>query len=225
MMIREKIIQSLLTILLYKAPNIDLSIEEQKLCKQLYNQTLKSSNNQIPYHLSLPKYKFLYYLLHHESVLLHGSTNKNIHVFEPRDQTLFNGEMTKAIFATADPIWPFFYATLNKSKIDGNIRNGSISHNGKQWFHYYSLTRATLTNNPWTNGMIYILPKDHFTHVHSDKVQFNEWTSTKVVSPIAKLEVNPDDFYFLDKVATHKTDEKMLKTWFLYKIRTIFKSY
>ena len=222
-MIRDKIIQTLLTILLYKAPSIHLSIEEQKLCKQLFDQTLISSNNLIPYNLPFPKYKFLYYLSQNESVLFHGSTNMNIHLFEPRDQTLSNGEMTTAIFATADPIWPFFYATLNKIKIDGSIRNGSISPDGKQWFHYYSLTRATLANKPWASGTIYILPKKAFKYEQSNSLQFNEWISTKHVAPLAKLEVHPADFYFLDKIAAHQADEKMLKTWLLYKIRTIFK--
>ena len=138
---KKILLTRLLALLLYKSPSITLTKEEEERCQELYRKTLKSNKKEISYNLPLPKYKFLHYLLQHESILLHGSNNPNIHTFEPRNQTLFNGEMTKAIFASSDPIWPFFYATLSKSKIEGNIRNGCVSADGKQWFHYYSLTK------------------------------------------------------------------------------------
>lgn len=38
---------------------------------------------------------------------------------------------------------------------------------------------------------------------------------------MAKIDVEPSDFYFLNKIATHQIDESIAKTWMLYKLRTM----
>lgn len=219
---KSKLITKLLSLLFYRTPAIKLSKEEEQQCKHLFDESLMTSSQPITYNLSIPKYKFLFYLLTNEAILLHGSNNKNITLFEPRQQTLFHGELTTAIFATDDPIWPFYYAVLNKSKLKGSMRNGAISADGSSWFHYYSLTPTTLELEPWTTGIIYILPKEHFQLVTKGTLQFNEWISKQPISPIAKLEVEPKDFYFIHKVTRHNNDESMLKTLLFYKLRSLF---
>ncbi|MHC0035543.1 hypothetical protein [Pseudoneobacillus sp. C159] len=216
------IIKGLLKILFHPSPEIKVNKQEE----QLFNDLFKSSSNKpdklIEYNLPIPKYKFLSYLAQHQSIVFHGSNNKQIEKFEPRPQTLYDGKMATAVFATKDPIWTMFYAVLNKDKVVHNIRNGSISTDGEQTFHFYSLTKPTFTNNPWTSGMIYLLPEDTFTHIGKGVIQFSEWISENEVSPIAKIEVEPRDFYFLNKVATHQPNESVLKSWLLYKSRLFF---
>jgi len=209
--------------LFYSSPHIKISKEEAQFFNEFYESALNQSDKVIQYHSSIPKYKFLYYLSLHKGVVFHGSNNKAIACFEPREQTLYNGDMAKAVFATNDPIWPFFYATLQKDHIVGDIRNAALITNGKKTFHFYSLTKATKAKNPWTPGIIYLLPKDSFTYIGNGIIQFNEWISTQAVSPIAKLEVQPSDFYFLNKVGTHNANESVIKSWILYKIRTLIK--
>ncbi|WP_442599812.1 hypothetical protein [Neobacillus sp. D3-1R] len=205
----------------YPCPKVRYSKEEEKLFNDMFEEGCKNTDKLIPYTLSLPKYQFLQYLSDTKSIVFHGS-NKIIEVFEPREQTLFNGEMTKAVFATKDPIWAMFYATLRKESIVDNIRNGSISANQKQWYHFYSLTQATFSNQPWEKGYIYILSTKTFEAPAKGLIQFNEWVSKKPVSAICKIEVTPSDFYFLNKVACHDPNESISKTWFRYKFRTIF---
>ena len=220
----KRIIVSLLLPLLFnRLPTITLTKEEKRQCQQLYNDSLKAANQPISYHLKIPKYKFLYYLLTNESILLHGSNNKEITTFEPRPQTLFHGELTTATFATSDPIWPFFYAVFDKSKLKGTMRNGAISATGSIWYHYYSLTPLTFHSNPWTTGMIYLLPKESFQYVEKGTLHFNEWICKQHVSPIAKLEVEPADFYFIREVTKHQQEENLLKTLLLYKFRSCIK--
>jgi hypothetical protein len=49
---------------------------------------------------------------------MHGSNNRHIVQFEPRKQTLFNGQYVEAVFATQDGIWAVFYAVFNRINLD-----------------------------------------------------------------------------------------------------------
>ncbi|MCR2821299.1 hypothetical protein [Lederbergia panacisoli] len=217
------LINILFRMLFFQLPKIKINEDEEKAFNHLFETSCNKVDKLIEYNLTSPKYKFLYYLTKNKRVVLHGSNQQEIHTFEPRKQTLYNGEMATAIFATKDPIWPIFYAILDKGKIVGNIRNGSVTTNGYESFHFYSLTKPTLKNQPWTTGMIYLLPDELFIKVSKGAIQFNEWISEKSVSPIAKIEVKPSDFYFLKKVASHRSDESIIKTWLLYKVKTLIK--
>lgn len=55
-----------------------------------------------------------------------------------------------------------------------------------------------------------------------DQTLFDEWTSNETVKPIARLKVDPIDFYYLNRVTTHDINESLAKTWLLYKVRNIF---
>lgn len=210
----------ILSILFNPSPRVLLNEDEEKIFNNIFEEASQKPDKLIDYKLSIPKYTFLQYLSDTKPILLHGSNNKDIGLFEPREQTLFNGEMTKAIFATKDAIWSIFFAILKKDSIVGNFRNGSISANDKQWYHYYSLTQPTFSNEPWMNGIIYILPIDSFKAPNKGTIQFNEWVSLEPVTPLAKIEITPSDFYFLNKVTCHEPKETISKTWILYKLRT-----
>jgi hypothetical protein len=214
----------LLRLLFYPAPKIRISKEEEKQFNLLYEEALNKPDKLITYHLPIPKYTFLYHIATTKPILFHGSNNKFIDSFEPREQTLFNGEHATAVFATKDPIWSTFYAVLEKGKITGNIRNGSLSTSRNSDYHYYSLSKATHQSHPWTSGMIYFLPVKSFTYLGKGVLRFNEWISEKDVPYIAKIEVEPADFYFLRKVATHHPEESILKSWLVYKCRTLFRN-
>jgi hypothetical protein len=220
---KNLLVTMLLRILFYPAPKIKISKEEREQFDCLYEDALKRPDKLITYNLPIPKYKFLYYISTTKPILFHGSNNRLIDSFEPREQTLFNGEHATAVFASKDPIWSSFYAVLEKGKIVGNIRNGSLSTSRGRDFHFYSLTKPTHQMHPWTSGMIYFLPEESFTYLGKGVLRFNEWISEKNVPYIAKLEMEPTDFYFLRKVATHHPEESIVKSWLIYKCRTLFK--
>jgi hypothetical protein len=215
-------IDILLGILFFPSPRIVISQEEGILFNQLFEKAKTSPDKKINYNLSIPKYKFLRYLSDNKQVLFHGSNNPLIQTFEPREQTLFDGKMDKAVFATKDPIWSTFYAILSKKNLIGSIRNGSMTANKKQQYHFYSLTEPTLKKNPWTNGTVYLLPEQSFSHISKGHLQFDEWICREIVVPIAKIEVEPSDFYFLNKVACHKETESIIQSWLFYKFRLTF---
>lgn len=215
-------IDILLGILFFPSPRFVISPEEVILFNQLFESAKASPDKKINYNLPIPKYKFLRYLSDNKQVLFHGSNNPLIQTFEPREQTLFDGTMDKAIFATKDPIWSTFFAIFNKKNLIGSIRNGTITANRKQHYHFYSLTELTFKKNPWTNGTVYLLPEQSFSHISKGHLQFDEWVCRETVVPIVKIEVEPTDFYFLTKVACHRETESIIQSWLLYKFRLTF---
>lgn len=220
---KKSLMNLLFKTLFFQSPNFIVSREEEEQFQRLFDVSCQTPGQLIDYNLSAPKSKFLHYISVNKRIVFHGSNNKNITSFEPRQQTLFNGKMATAVFASKDPIWPIFYAVLDKGKVVSNFRNGSLSTDRKKKYHFYSLTKQTHEKNPWTTGMIYFLPEESFTYIGNGAVQFDEWISTQSVSPLAKMEIKPEDFYFMEKVATHRADESVIRTWLLYKWRTLRK--
>lgn len=211
-------ISFIISILMYKAPTVDFTEEEVEKYEKL--STSVTEGRLIDYTLEYPKYRFLQYLSRKGNYVFHGSNHCNIERFEPREQTLYNNERATAVFATTEPIWSIFYAVFNRSALIGSFRNGCIIGRNQK-YHYYSINESTMKNNPWTDGMLYILPKDKFHMSGHGKVQFDEWICNEYVTPIGKISVSLSDFYFLNKVAVHKDKESLFSTWILFKARTL----
>lgn len=212
---RERMMNWLLNVLLSPLPRFDFDHSESSE----YDKMIRSSNErEFSYGSTYPKYRFLAYLSLKEEVVFHGSNHTTIDLFEPREQTLINGKMTKAVFATEDPTWSIFYAIFDRSKLVGSFRNGCVVYKDKK-HHFYSLNESTMRRRPWTDGMVYIFPKAKFKRVDNKNIYFDEWISHEPVMPIGRLKVGIEDFYFKDKIATHPDHESLLKSWLFYKYR------
>lgn len=211
-------ISLLISILLYPSPKIVFSNDEIAKYEEL--ALTINDGSLINYHLPFQKFRFLLYLSLKGQYVFHGSNKLNIECFEPREQTLYNGGITKAVFASSDPIWSMFYAIFNRTRLVGSFRNGCIIGRRKK-YHFYSINESTMKNKPWTEGMVYLLPKDMFTTSSQGKVQFDEWVCREPIFPLGKMKVSLDDFYYRNRIATHKDKESLLKTWIFYKARTL----
>jgi hypothetical protein len=216
------LVSALLRTLFYPAPDIGMTDEERSLFDRIYMEGCLRPDRTIQYELNIPKYKFLAHIAQTRGVIFHGSNNNEIEQFEPRRQTLFNSQMVTAVFGTKDPIWPIFYAVFRRAALIGNFRNGAVCVGGSgKVYHFYSLTKATMHNDPWTNGMVYILPEINFKRTKGSwGISFEEWTNEWPVETVARLPVGPADFIFRDKVGTHPASESLGRTWLMYKIRS-----
>ncbi|MUK88901.1 hypothetical protein GMD78_10900 [Ornithinibacillus sp. L9] len=185
-----------------KIPELDVSGDSITEFESLYEQYVSSGNGElIPYDLPDPKYIFLNYLIENKNIVVHGSNNPNINIFEPRDQTLFNGKKVTAVFAASDSIWSMFFAVINRSQYEGSLRNACLTADTKKGvkrYYYFSLNKD-YHGKRWTNGMIYLFDKDGFQQGGAK----NEWISEKEVKPIAKIPVEPSDFIFKDSIKLH----------------------
>ena len=156
---------------------------------------------EVTYDAAAPKHAFFRFLLEQRPVLLHGTGDPAIARFEPQRQTDFDNEWTNAVFATDDPIWPVFFAVVNRpvvrSLINGCSRRYGDSH------YYFSIGADPKSADAWRSGWIYVLPRETF-RLHPSGP---EWLSPVAVEPVARISVEPADFPFLGEVTRHTLGE------------------
>ena len=156
-----------------------------------------------------PKCEFLRYLVDVRGYLLHGSRERDIQVFEPRPASDVNPfSAQRAVYAASDGIWPMVFAIRDRRPGQGTFYNGCTrvvyddASRGEPYYHF-AMAAAGLRERPWCAGMMYVLPRQTFVPhplLEEDGIRFTleEWASPEAVHPVAKLEVEPADFPFLD---------------------------
>lgn len=199
-------------------PPLNLTLEEQAAFDALIDST--SANGFVDYQLTYPKWQFLSYLCKSRDLVLHGSQNTDIGVVEPRkaiDVKTFSNQ--EAIYATTDGIWVIYFAIVDRKNFQPlslfnsclDIRVSPDQVMGPLYF--FSITHSALIQQPWCDGVIYILPRENFEqepvqHTPGAEIIFPHWINPKPARPIAKLSVQPRDFPFLANIHGH--DEEKL---------------
>jgi hypothetical protein len=165
----------------------------------------------INYTLQVPKWQFLCYLADRQGVVLHGTGDSHIQVFEPRPSNDLNefGAQT-AVYAAGDGLWAMFFAILDRNNYPMATSNACIrlvSEAGEisEPRYVFSISRSALRQQPWRNGTVYVLPGDTF--VNQPPLRFGPYevrvpqlASLVPVKPLAQLEVAPEDFPFLKEI-------------------------
>jgi hypothetical protein len=218
MSLKGTIVNSLMGCFFYRHDLPKFTRDEVQTFEAAYTHAINTGTS-ITYTGLYPKHRLIQYIAQHHSVLLHGSNHHHIQEFEPRRQTLYSGESVEAVFATRDGIWPVFYAVFDRSKLKGNFRNACFVVNESKRFYYFSLTRETLTVNPWTEGTVYFLPDQTFRKSGEGFIAFAEWVSHSPVKPLTQIQVEPNDFLYISQVAGHNGKESIVTSWLFYKLR------
>jgi hypothetical protein len=167
----------------------------------------------IPFTLPWPKWQFLCYLAEHHDLVLHGSGDPNITLFEPRqsnDLSAFGNQ--NAVYAASDGILALFFAIVNRGVIH-SINNACARFEDKtratkNSYYVFSISQSALSHQPWRTGTVYLLPQKTFTAqpsiaFGSNQVQTAQLASLEPVQPLAKLTVTPNDFPFLAQIRGH----------------------
>lgn len=159
----------------------------------------------IKYDLPYPKHALLSYLVDTQPVLLHGANAPNIERFEPRqavDATEIGSQA--AVYAASDPLVPIWFAVLDRTRsygpdpfaISSLFRWRATGTEQRHKVYYFAVSAAALRQQPWTTGVVYMLPRQTFVPDAGE----TQWLSREPVMPIARLPVEPSDFPFLDMV-------------------------
>jgi hypothetical protein len=167
----------------------------------------------LDYTLPAPKWQFLCHASEQYNLAMHGSGDAQIAVFEPRQSNDLNEfGNRKAVYAAADGIWAMFFAIVDRSRVQ-SITNGCIrlvDPAGKvsDPLYIFSVSREALPQKPWRSGSVYLLPRETF--VEQAPMPFGEYqvriaqlASLEPVTPLARLDVTPQDFPFLDQIRGH----------------------
>ena len=178
------------------------------------NETL-----DLDYDLPLPKWQFLHLLTARHGFLLHGS-GVSLTELEPRPQDDWTGRPVEAVFATSDPIWAIFFATIDR-KASGNIRNGGLRIRtpdaGDERYYFFSVAGAEGDAEVLRPGYVHLVRRQDF-ETSPATVSFDEWLRNEPTRVVARLAISPEDFPFRHMIARHP-DEPMLATWLNYRKR------
>jgi hypothetical protein len=175
----------------------------------------------IEFTLPWSKWQFLCHLADRHNIAMHGSSDPNIALFEPRQSNDLNefGNQ-KAIYAASDGIWAMFFAVVDRDRV-GSITNACVrledeTGNSHGPYYVFSVSQTALPNQPWRTGTVYLLP--HSTFIIQTpmafgpyQVHFAQLASFVPVQPLAKLTVTPTDFPFLSQIRGH--DDQRLQEY------------
>ena len=198
-------------------PPFDMSPEKQKAFEDLWQ--LRNKGNSIVYSLSYPKWQFLSYLCETKELVLHGSQNPDIEIVEPRqakDIKVYSNQ--RAIYATTDGIWVIYFAILDRKNypemtlFDSCLCARTSADTFSDPMYFFSITHSILVQKPWSEGMIYILPRRSFEREASQQMQGVEiviphWISQVSVEPTGRLKVGPEDLPFLAQIHGHNNEK------------------
>ena len=193
-------------------PNLKIDLKSGSDFDDLLSRLkVDGTNTLINYDFLIPKWMFLCYLADQKGVVLHGTGNPQIHIFEPRpsnDLSEFGAQT--AVYAAADGLWAMFFAILDRERYEMSTSNASIrlvDKSGKvgEPQYVFSISQAVLLQKPWRKGMVYLLPGGTFVNQPSlefgpYEVRIPQLASLVPVKPFARLEVTPEDFPFLKDI-------------------------
>ena len=185
--------------------------------ERLHATIAEGEGGEIAYDLAAPRWQFLCYLADTKNIVLHGSDNPNIAMFEPRQSDDVNefGDR-KAIYAASDGIWPMYFAILDRARYPMSLINSSVrvhlqDGSRSEPYYFFSIAREALAQKPYHRGTVYLLPRQGFEKQASQRyrdwtIDPAQWASPVPVAPLARLAVGPEDFPFLDRMRGHDTE-------------------
>jgi len=191
-----------------RGPELTLDRGKINVFEHLYEAAVSPGTNPvINYDCEYPKHEFLSYLVLFKNLVLHGSNLGNLEWLNPirTSTSTAHWESLEAVYACSDGIWPIFFAIVNRQKYTGSLRNACyrvVDRNGNaSKLYYFALDLQFLRKRVWTDGMIYLLPKDSFEQLVDDVGnKLEEWISFVPVRSLARIEVSPQDFPFINSV-------------------------
>lgn len=162
------------------------------------------------------RWQFLCHLADARGLVLHGSGDPGIDVFEPRqasDLGAFGNQ--KAVYAAGDGIWAMFFAIVDRERVpsitNACVRLADAAGNVSPPRYVFSISRSALPTRPWRSGTVYVLPGDSFTlqpplRFGEFEVRIPQLASLVAVRPVARVAVEPADFPFLSDIRGHDDD-------------------
>jgi hypothetical protein len=178
---------------------------------QLFNSAL-SSQQKLPleYALPYPKIDFLNHVCDSRGLVAHGSNHPNLDVLKPVRYSSDSSEFgsRQQIFASPDAIWAMWFAILDRNKYH-TTRNGCVGIGRglrREKYYHFELERKLKDQFPFTAGALYFARAEDFPSRHRIPAlnffggDFEEWGCAEPVEPLVKIQVEPKDFPYLDRV-------------------------
>lgn len=172
-----------------------LSADDERAFDELLEATPHGA--VVEYDLPQPKWWFVHHALR-RGYLAHGSNEPAIAEFRTRATLDAHQRPIDAVFASDDAVWPFYFAVVNRPVAQSYIN--WCEHVDDASRYLFSIGSDPRREESWTEGTIYLLPRDTFTATPDSR----ELVSTVAVRPRALLRVRPDDFPFRAQTRGHR---------------------
>jgi hypothetical protein len=196
------------------APDVEFDDAKRATFDQILSEVDQGTGREIDWSFPYPKHEFLQYAAGLDRYIFHGSGDLDIEEFVPRRSSTESFDRSgrgnvMGIYGTHDGLWPMFFSVIDRSRIDGSIRNGFTTLHGSDGaearMYNFSVTRENLPGRPFREGMLYLLPRTTFTQLAMmpGGPLTNEWASEEPLRPLARLRLVPEDFPFLEQIGGH----------------------
>lgn len=173
-----------------------------------------AGGGELSYSLAAPKWQFLCWACDRHDVVLHGTGDPSITLFEPNqpiDATEFGSR--KAVFAASDGIWPIYFAILDRQRYAMSLNNAAVRRRHADGssgapHYFFSISAQALAQRPFRAGWVYLLPRESFVpqpplREPHGQIEVLQWASPVAVRPLARLAVEPADFPYLAQLRGH----------------------
>lgn len=171
-------------------------------------------NALIDYDLPWPRWQFISHIVEARNLIAHGSQNADIAEFEPRqshDAHPFGNR--QAVYGASDGLWSMYYAILDRATHPMLLVNSAarVEHEDGSLgdpFYFFSISQPALDARAFRPGTLYLLPRDSFEpmpplEVGGQRAHVPQWASLEAVTPLARIDVAPQDFPFLAAIRGH----------------------
>jgi len=167
----------------------------------------------VAYELEQPKWWFLHHAIA-SGLLLHGTNEPGLTVLGTNAQGDAHGKPVEALFASDDPIWPLYFATVCRETLRYGYINAALHVRGSSRY-LFSIGADPASPDSWCDGTIYLLPAASFRRTGATR----ELLSDESLEPRARLAVTPDDFPFRRQTVEHRAGASVSGVVFRHALR------
>jgi hypothetical protein len=164
-----------------------------------------------------PRLDFLRWLAMSRRVVFHGSPRADLRELSTerrsRDTTAWGNQ--QAVYASTDPVWAIYFACLRRDQGWTGTKNGSLGRAGGPLYprrYFFLHNRGSASPTRFGPGSLYLLPVESFIAAKplAGAIDTAHLVSREPVTPVARLDVTPDDFPFRNRVRYYRDGEPNL---------------
>jgi hypothetical protein len=161
-----------------------------------------------------PRLDFIRWLAQSRPVVFHGSPRDDLSVLsterKSRDATAWGNQ--QAVYASTDPVWAIYFACLRRDGGWKGTKNGSMGKAGGPLYprrYFFLHNRGSASPDRFGPGSLYLLSPSTFVADEplAGAIDTAHLVSREPVKPLARLDVTPDDFPFVDRIRYYRDGE------------------
>ena len=161
-----------------------------------------------------PQLEFIRWLAENRPVVFHGSQRDDLTELSTerrsRDTTVWGNQ--QAVYASEDPVWAIYFACLRRDGGWKGTRNGTMGQAGGPLYprrYFFLHNRGSASPDRFGPGSLYVLPPDTFVADEpiAGVVDVAHLVSREPVTPLARIDVTPEDFPFRNRIGYYRERE------------------